>query len=60
MEILLHKGPTMSQKLLLEIERLRDELNTVLEQDSLKADQDKILDLSKKLDQLILEYIKKI
>ena len=60
MEILLYKGLAMLQKLLLEIERLRDELNAVLEQDHLKVDRDEILNLSERLDQLILEYIKKI
>ncbi|WP_083258444.1 Spo0E family sporulation regulatory protein-aspartic acid phosphatase [Cellulosilyticum sp. I15G10I2] len=50
----------MLQKLLLEIEELRAELNKALEQDSLTLDKENILILSIKLDQLILKYIKQL
>ncbi|MDF2612941.1 MAG: Spo0E like sporulation regulatory protein [Clostridia bacterium] len=48
----------MSHQLLLEIEQLRNELNNALDQDVLRLDKDKILDLSTRLDILILEFIK--
>lgn len=50
----------MLQKLLLEIETVRKELNKELEKNDLKINQDKILALSSQLDQLILKYIKSI
>lgn len=52
------KEPTMSQKLLLEIAQLRDELNSALDQEGLELDKDNILALSTQLDVLILEFIK--
>ncbi len=50
----------MSQKLLLEIERLRNELNKALDENALRLDKDKVMDLSLKLDKLILEYINEV
>lgn len=50
----------MSEKLLLEIEILRRELNKALERDSSVLDKVYILELSMRLDELILEYIKQL
>ena len=50
----------MLSKILLEIEELRGELNQALEQEGVVLDKEKILKLSTKLDELILQYIKQL
>lgn len=50
----------MLSKILLEIEELRGELNQALEQEGAVLDKEKILKLSTKLDELILQYIKQL